>query len=247
MLNKLSLHIENYEFEYGFNILHELDLSIANFYYIKKVIDDLTKNESNSNFQFSIYLFSVKKRQDLVNKYFPKIHINLLSGNFFIMKNHEYHQSIKLDVNTDDYGDRKTWGSYYESATSNPDRFAWKLDLVKSVSTNEKSYFRIVNKAYSQSIKLDVNTDDYGDRQTWGSYYESATSNPDRFYWEIKLSFDYSDDLLDSRIMVVNKAYSQSIKLDINTDDYGDRQTWGGYYKNDSSNLDRFYWSFELF
>ncbi|WP_197056432.1 hypothetical protein, partial [Xenorhabdus sp. NBAII XenSa04] len=118
MLNKLSLHIENYEFEYGFNILHELDLSIANFYYIKKVIDDLTKNESNSNFQFSIYLFSVKKRQDLVNKYFPKIHINLLSGNFFIMKNHEYHQSIKLDVNTDDYGDRKTWGSYYESATS---------------------------------------------------------------------------------------------------------------------------------
>ncbi|XP_028031636.1 microvitellogenin-like [Bombyx mandarina] len=101
--------------------------------------------------------------------------ISLWENNNVIFKiqNTEHNMYLKLDVNVDSYGDRKTWGSN----DSSEKRHTWFLYPVK---VGDQQLFLIENREYRQGLKLDASVDWYGDRLVWGNNGVVAT-NPEYF------------------------------------------------------------------
>ncbi|XP_068623872.1 microvitellogenin-like [Battus philenor] len=96
----------------------------------------------------------------------------------FKILNNKYNLFLKLDAYTDEYGDRKAWGS----KNTNEERLEWTL---RPQSKNNDLNFLILNKRYNQVLKLDSKTDAYNDRVVWG-HAGSITDNPEYFGWNIQ-------------------------------------------------------------
>ncbi|XP_037877282.2 low molecular mass lipoprotein 3-like [Bombyx mori] len=101
--------------------------------------------------------------------------ISLWENNNVIFKilNTEHEMYLKLDVNVDRYGDRKTWGSN----DSSEKRHTWYLYPVK---VGDQQLFLIENREYRQGLKLDANVDRYGDRLVWGNN-GTVADNPEYY------------------------------------------------------------------
>ncbi|KAJ8709233.1 hypothetical protein PYW07_009059 [Mythimna separata] len=88
----------------------------------------------------------------------------------FKVQDLNYNMFLKLDANTDNYGDRKGWGSVSDSGINHE-------FYLEPYSKDGILVFRIINYQYSQALKLDANTDQYGDRQLWGHNGDAHANN----------------------------------------------------------------------
>ncbi|XP_035457707.2 microvitellogenin-like [Spodoptera frugiperda] len=95
----------------------------------------------------------------------------------FKIYSNEYNMYLKLDVNVDNIGDRKVWGS----TNSNETRHQYYLE---PCLRNGVIVFFIINRRYRQGFKLDVNADNIGDRLLWG-HNGSVYNEYERFRWII--------------------------------------------------------------
>nr|AUB45121.1 GBP-binding protein [Helicoverpa armigera armigera] len=99
-------------------------------------------------------------------------------GVTFKLYNIDCSMYLKLDVNVDNIGDRKAWGS------NNSDELRHRYYLEPGFK-NGSLVFHIVNCKYNQGLKLAVAVDGYGDRLLWGHGYEGDIDD-NRLCWNIQ-------------------------------------------------------------
>lgn len=79
----------------------------------------------------------------------------------FKINNMDFNMYLKLDVNTDSLGGRKSWGSANDNEINHE-------YYVEPSMKDEALVFRIINYQYNQALKMDDNVDSNGDRLLWG-------------------------------------------------------------------------------
>ncbi|KAJ8711799.1 hypothetical protein PYW08_008753 [Mythimna loreyi] len=151
--------------------------------------------------------------EEIVRNCFPGAVQQILKGGHVTIVNNKYKQALKLDVNVDSYNDRLAWGDKSDKTSR---RVTWKFI---PVTENDTVLFKITDLNYNMFLKLDVNTDSYGDRKGWGSVSDSGAVH------EYLLEPIAQNNIVVFRI--INYQFNQGLKLDANEDSYGDRQLWG--------------------
>ncbi|KAJ8730795.1 hypothetical protein PYW08_002208 [Mythimna loreyi] len=153
--------------------------------------------------------------KNVVRNSFPKCFQHIFNEDAVTIVNKQYLQPLKLDVNTDSYNDRLAWGDNDQCEITS-ERLSWKI---LPVWHSDGLTFKLYNIHRNMYLKLDVNVDSYGDRKAWGS----VNSDEERHRYYLEPLFKNGTLVF----FIINYKYGQGLKLDVNTDSYGDRLLWG--------------------
>ena len=201
------------------------NLEVAAGDLIKDTVTRLISSAPRNLMSFAYKLWNGDAK-NIVRNFFPKAFQHIMGENAVTIVNKGYLLPLKLDVHTDYYNDRLAWGDNSRVLTSN--RVSWKII---PLWVSNKVVFKLYNIDCNMYLKLDVNVDSYGDRQAWGS--SNSGEERHKYYLEPLIK---NDTLV---FFIINYEYGQGLKLDANTDRYGDRLLWGhnGSVNNDQERL----------
>ncbi|KAJ8711797.1 hypothetical protein PYW08_008751 [Mythimna loreyi] len=179
---------------------------------IIEVVTKLLRTGSTNVMAFAYKLWN-SGGDEIVRNCFPGAIQSILKTEVVTIVNNQFQQALKLDANLDSYNDRLAWGDKSDKTSK---RVNWKFIPIWE---NNNVVFKIYNLDCNMYLKLDVNTDSYGDRQAWGSSNDNETRH--KFYVEPSKK---GETLI---FRIINYEYNQALKLDVNVDSYGDRLLWG--------------------
>lgn len=151
--------------------------------------------------------------QDLIFGNFPTAFKLIFNGDPVVITNKEYGLPMKLQIETDEDGDRRTWADGERNVN---DRCKWKF---VNIWENNTLYCKILNVQYNQFLKIALSTDDDGDRAVFGAIYDDT----DRHMWYLR-PVVYEGNLL---FYIMNRQYEQALKLGRWQNSASDRLVWG--------------------
>ena len=160
--------------------------------------------------------------QDIVRKHFPMPIPYIINEDVVTIANQQYDMALKLDHRTGpNNNDRVIWGD----ATGLPRtsvRLSWKFF---SMWDGGKLTYTLYNVEYNMCIRT-IDTVDYvGDRECWGSTMYEEDSADTRYKFILEPVMGDDGDLVF--IMINLYRDKQGMKLEVKTDEDGDRRFWG--------------------
>ncbi|XP_021189097.3 microvitellogenin [Helicoverpa armigera] len=200
----------NYE---GAISMTQMLANMENGQIIDQVVTKLINDAPRTAMSYAYKLWNGGAR-DLVRKHFRKSFAYILNEDPVTIANLKFHQPLKLDMDTDSYGDRLVWGD--NACDLSSERVSWKLIPVWD---NDGVTFKLYNIDCNMYLKLDVNVDNIGDRKAWGS------NNSDELRHRYYLEPGFKNGSLVFHI--VNCEYKQGLKMAVAVDEIGDRGLWG--------------------
>ncbi|XP_063829138.1 microvitellogenin-like [Ostrinia nubilalis] len=179
--------------------------------YITSVVEKLAQ-EGNRNLLSYVYQLWISGERRAVENHMPTVFKRIFDDNVTLVQK-EYGQALKLGVNIDGDGDRTAWG---DSKDVTSDRVQWKL---LPVWENNQVFFKIKNIDYNMFLKLEIYEDQIGDRGAFGS----SGDGTQRHIWILE------PVVIDGFMFfyIINRQFSQGLKLQMSADSMGDRKLWG--------------------
>lgn len=151
---------------------------------------------------------------DVVIRCFPKIFQSILDKRTIEIVNKQYELPLKMDINTDHYGDRFVWGDAVPVISP---RLSWNFI---SIWEHNRVHFKIRNIYHNMFMKLDVRPDRIGDRKAWGD----SLNVPDR-----RLTWALEPIMKNNQLSfyIINQEFGLGLKMGVDKDSYNDRLVWG--------------------
>ncbi|XP_037298380.1 microvitellogenin-like [Manduca sexta] len=196
---------------------------------ISKTVDKLLEKDPQEVMYYGYYLFN-HDAQDIVKNYFPLEFRMIFSQLTVKLINKKYNMELKVGLKTDSDGERTVYGDSGDVGN----RAVWKFMNVDA--SDKKVYFKIYNPSDNQFLKSGNSADRFDDHPI----YSSTNSDTFRHQWYLE------PVVLDNEILfyVINRQYSQPLKLAQSTDSDGDRQAYG-HGGDPSGAPERFGWKIE--
>ncbi|XP_030026118.2 microvitellogenin-like [Manduca sexta] len=193
---------------------------------ISKTVDKLLDENQKKVMYYAYYLWN-NGAEDIVKNYFPLQFRMIFSQLTVKLINKKYSMELKVGLSTDSDNERTVYGDCGQVG----ERAAWEFKF--NEASDEKVYFKIYNPNDNQFLKSGNSADRFDDHPI----YSSTNSDTFRHQWYLE-PVVYNKELL---FYVINRAYSQPLKLAQSNDLDGDRQAYG--HGGDSSGApERFGW-----
>ena len=161
------------------------------------------------------YAYNLVRNGDIsiVSDHFPIQFRWMFTGKEITFINRRDTMALKLEWHPDRDGDRGAFGDKDEWEGK---RMAWKL--IPYRYDGSKVCFEILNVHFNQYLKLEVHTDDAGERRGFGDNEHNGRRH--RWY--------FHPVLVDSEMLfyIFNVEYNQTLKLGRYVDWAGDRRLW---------------------
>ncbi|KAG6451526.1 hypothetical protein O3G_MSEX007205 [Manduca sexta] len=196
---------------------------------ISKTVDKLLNQDKQKLMYYAYYLWN-HDAQDIVKNDFP-IEFRMIFGQLTVkLLNKKFGMRLKVGLKTDSDGERTVYGDSGDVGN----RAVWQFMNVDA--SDKKVYFKIYNPSDNQFLKTGNSADAYNDHPI----YTSTNSDTYRHQWYLE-PVVYNKEIL---FYVINRKYSQPLKLAQSTDSDGDRQAYS--HGEDSSGApERFGWKIE--